>query len=1461
MEVDDDIVDVCVICNQKLCIVGDSVKLSEKGANSINEASRFRKSNVFATSGESVHMLCRKTFTDKKNIGILKRKGRCEEVKRKSVRLIDGPVSNTTHCLFCGKFVDFSSKHKPKTESVKVRTTQFVEAIKKCCELRCDEWSFNVRGRLAYCSEDLVSAGCVYHQSCSANFRSWRNIPKEYCTNKKPSEKGRPANEEQYQAFLRTCEFFEENDEEQMVIGDLISKMEEYLQGGQSRAYDRKYMKIKLLEYYGENIIISGSVGKSDIVTLRDTANGILRSYHKNASHSSDIELQKIQLIEAAAKIIKSDVKSLTSTSVDEYPSPNELTVENALNFIPNTLKLLLSKLFVGKDTSVKIGSVGQSIMQSIRPRALLCPLQIGLSVQLHHNYRSRCLIDSLHNLGFCSSYAEVSRFEKNAAVSGSCVSFNVAEDTTLLLAADNVDHNICTLDGKNTFHGMGMIAAITPKITTYPTVKRDNVGDIVIKNLGKVDLLEYKHAKTILGNILFCKLPILPNAPLNKLSLLWQISTSQKPGPSWSGTMQIMHSKSDVTHSGKSSISFLPIIDMAAGDMSCIFSTLTYLNKLAYNHGFPCVVTFDQPLFWKASQIINTQNELQEITLMLGTFHTLMNVLGAIGTLMNGSGLFEILEEIYGSNTVVHMMTGKAVSRAIRGHMIVDAALSTLIVSEVFPPNEDGTSQEFVQKACDILDGIMTGQKTIKDIEQSDVLSLIDTALETKKNHLQSSSRTSKLWLEYQRMVMTVRMLIEADRTNSWDLHLYAMREILPIVAAAGHVNYLKSLYLYLQNMFNLSSKNAKVHKLFQEGKFVIRRSDQFWGGLGSDLVIEQVLMRSLKSRGGLTRGSGLTENQRSTWLFSMPICSTYNLAMQEYADVIMQSSEQHKELRGSRQNRDSNDIKTVLNMLKPISPFQSDPTLRNIVTGVTAGVEVNVDEFHHFGTNIISKMVGNDVFRYSAKRSDKVTTLGSPASISGKESSGPVIDPTLLFQRMMTVATYNEMNLEDVMRHELCAYPATLFESKTMMRKADKSQLAQALVKHIKPLENEQSDTFEKTEMYVLDGGSLLHRISWSNNESYENIAMCYVNFVLKSYGKAVVVFDGYNGSPTTKDGTHRRRYTKASRDVNFSSGMKFSGKKEQFLANERNKQAMISLLGVMLETNGCTVYYAVGDADVDIARAAAKSAENMHTTVIGEDTDLLILLLYHGQNNGFKLYFRSDVRKGPNPNPVYDIFKMQSALGYDNCNFLLFLHAFTGCDTTSRIYSIGKSSAFDKLMKDTELQSVAEIFCSQSCSHSDIAVMGEKAMLLLYDCKSAESLDKQRYQLLVGKVTKAKTFVNPERLPPTISSTKYHSYRTYLQINMWKCTDDRLKPEDWGWYKENNVYHPILCDLPPAPDYLLNMIRCSCKKNCVSLRCGCKRNGLPCSTACGDCQMKGCQNCYRPSNYDSDESDEHD
>ncbi|KAJ8889211.1 hypothetical protein PR048_008709 [Dryococelus australis] len=206
---------------------------------------------------------------------------------------------------------------------------------------------------------------------------------------------------------------------------------------------------------------------------------------------------------------------------------------------------------------------------------------------------------------------------------------------------------------------------------------------------------------------------------------------------------MQTVYNNSNPQYTGKATIRFLPIINIAP-------------------------ITFDKSLYWKASQIIHEYKDLENTVLMLGSFHTLMNLVGSIGTLMKGSCLNEVLQEIYGSNTVLHMMSGKDIFRAIHGHMLVHAALSTLLVADMFPCNEDGSCQKFIKTASTLFDSIMSGKEYVENAETSDTMCEIANDLKKKKLQLQSSE-TSKLWLAYQEMVQTVYKLITADRTSSW--------------------------------------------------------------------------------------------------------------------------------------------------------------------------------------------------------------------------------------------------------------------------------------------------------------------------------------------------------------------------------------------------------------------------------------------------------------------------------------------------------------------------------------------------------------------------------------------------------------------------------------------------------------------------------------------------------------------
>ena len=59
--------------------------------------------------------------------------------------------------------------------------------------------------------------------------------------------------------------------------------------------------------------------------------------------------------------------------------------------------------------------------------------------------------------------------------------------------------------------------------------------------------------------------------------------------------------------------------------------------------------------------------------------------------------------------------------------------------------------------------------------------------------------------------MLAVARTLVKAFRTGSSDMHLGGISKCLPIFAAAGHFNYLKSAYLYLPDMTQLWSANSE--------------------------------------------------------------------------------------------------------------------------------------------------------------------------------------------------------------------------------------------------------------------------------------------------------------------------------------------------------------------------------------------------------------------------------------------------------------------------------------------------------------------------------------------------------------------------------------------------------------------------------------------------------------------------
>ena len=170
----------------------------------------------------------------------------------------------------------------------------------------------------------------------------------------------------------------------------------------------------------------------------------------------------------------------------------------------------------------------------------------------------------------------------------------------------------------------------------------------------------------------------------------------------------------------------------------------------------------------------------------------------------------------------------------------------------------------------------------------------------------------------------------------------------MLYLFAATGHINYAKSARLHLQNMLNLKNTHPWVYEQFTVGRLhTVRRSEKFCAGLWMDLIIEQVMMRSIKISGRLTRRRGITESMRQLCLGSMHRCANIRNAMGELTGVYRSTSEQHVDLSCSPILRDNNDLQTLKYWFDVHNQFDEDePRLKNLSSGLIDDSAINLEE-----------------------------------------------------------------------------------------------------------------------------------------------------------------------------------------------------------------------------------------------------------------------------------------------------------------------------------------------------------------------------------------------------------------------------------------------------------------------------------------------------------------------------------
>ena len=198
--------------------------------------------------------------------------------------------------------------------------------------------------------------------------------------------------------------------------------------------------------------------------------------------------------------------------------------------------------------------------------------------------------------------------------------------------------------------------------------------------------------------------------------------------------------------------------------------------------------------------------------------------------------------------------------------------------------------------------------------------------------------------------------------------------------------------------------------------------------------------------------------------------------------------------------------------------------------------------------------------------------------------------------------------------------------------------------------------------------------------------------------------VVFDGYSQS-STKDDCHNKRQPISSLSIEFSLHLekKLLCKKPVYLSNPSNKQAFVNALAKSLQDAGHEVFQSPDDADLEIVIQANHEVGSDYTILVGDDTDLLVLLIH---------YFKSELQNTennmymfrPSSNSCIDVRKVVEKFPKSIVDQILFIHAASGCDTVSGLAGIGKTKFMKSLLKDTV------DFSEFYNAHADVDVLQE-------------------------------------------------------------------------------------------------------------------------------------------------------
>ena len=304
----------------------------------------------------------------------------------------------------------------------------------------------------------------------------------------------------------------------------------------------------------------------------------------------------------------------------------------------------------------------------------------------------------------FGVTYDEILRFKKSAALAATndiqLSGIHEGDGGVIQTLVDNFDADISSQNGKMRTHSLAMLI-------TQPCTQPDENQNIpsTIPRVSKADMSQqidfelpiqrYQGPKKVpmpdnCSKKFVPPLKVLSSCIIAKeraeeldFSFMSEINSNDNC-PEFNGFNTSVAREHGHALKPKTQAVYLPLIDMPPSDPDTMMTALQEAKRLTNERGQKKVVfTCDQQLHKVAVDVKWAYpNDFSDVILRLGGMHMLMSFVGAIGSLMAGSGLSEILILSSTFAGVSKMLTAKKFPQNVRAMRLVSEELLRNIIN-----------------------------------------------------------------------------------------------------------------------------------------------------------------------------------------------------------------------------------------------------------------------------------------------------------------------------------------------------------------------------------------------------------------------------------------------------------------------------------------------------------------------------------------------------------------------------------------------------------------------------------------------------------------------------------------------------------------------------------------------------------------------------------------------------------